>query len=174
VLSWQVVGWTSAFNFYFYFNNFYSTCLVPLNWTALLPDFQSRVQISYGRPTIKPEVFFVILFVSRDSEVQNEWICTSTSPIRVHSIYRDNFTFPLAYCLHIMWNSLLLLTNLSTIMHNILITNVSLFNFCEDNNNNNNNLVTECNPSFPWDYFPINPGVWTTDNFVKWAVAINA
>jgi len=79
-----------------------------------------------------------------------------------------------------MWNSLLLLTNLSTIMHNILITSVSLFNFCEENNsnnnnnNNNNNLVTEFKPSFSWDYFPINPGVWSTDNFVKWALAINA
>jgi hypothetical protein len=61
-----------------------------------------------------------------------------------------------------MWNSLLLLTNLSTIMHNILITSVSLFNFCEKNN-----LGSEFIPSFSWDYFPINPGVWTTDNFVK-------
>lgn len=70
-----------------------------------------------------------------------------------------------------MWNSLLLLPNLSNIMHNILITSVGLFNFCEDNNNN---LVTEFSPSFSWDYFPINPGVWTPDDFVKWAVAINA
>ena len=81
-----------------------------------------------------------------------------------------------------MWNSLLLLTNLCTTMHNILIASVSLFNFWDDddddNNNNNNNdddnLVTELTTSFSWDYFPIYPGVWTTDNFVKWAVAINA
>jgi hypothetical protein len=72
-----------------------------------------------------------------------------------------------------MWNSLLLLTNLYTIMHNILMTSVSLFHFCEENNNNNN-LLTEYSPSFSLDYFPINPGVWTTDNLVKWAVAINA
>ena len=177
MLSWQVVGWTLAFTFYFYFNDFYSACRVPLKWTALTfsPGFKSLTE--YLLSNLK---FFVILFVTCDSEVENEWICISTFPIRVHSVCRDNCTYTLGYCLHIMWNSLLLLTNLSIIMHNILISTVSLFNFCEEinsnnnNNNNNNNLVTEFKPFFSWNYFPINHGVWTTDNFVKWAVAINA
>jgi hypothetical protein len=167
--SWQVVGWTLPFTYSFYFNNFYSACLVLLNWIALLFVVQSRAQISYRRPTVQSEVFFCGFI--RLHVVQRLWMSGFIPPFPLYA-FIAYFTFTFAYCLYIMSNSLL--TNLPTTLH--IIVRSSVYLFCEELNNNNNNcsLLTEFNPSFSWDYLPINSGVWTTDSFVNLAIAINA
>ena len=74
-------------------NTFFKNIISP-NLQLALPSIQTPINRCCGSlPAVKrpgPELDHSL---PSNAEVKNEWSCTSTPPIRLHGVDRDNFTF---------------------------------------------------------------------------------